>query len=202
MLGRLSPLPAFFWWRFAATVRGGRRRDEAIMMAVDPLLKRCSDGADVSADEVARLAQTPQFRPVLYNMLKQFERLDLFPERYKTVESQAEAQLVYWMLHPNELQDAPSQIELVATCPREIANRKAEFLVFRYLMPENHWAGTDWLLGLSGPFFENDVPYSEAAGAFSRCGDKYGEVQSDALVDWYVDMAERKGLWRNLATES
>jgi len=60
-------------------------------------------------------------------------------------------------------------------------------------MEQGHWAGDDWILGLSGPFFKNDVPYSGIASAFSRCDDKYGEVQPAELVDWFIGMVEAKG---------
>jgi len=35
------------------------------------------------------------------------------------------------------------------------------------------------------------IPYTQNA-AFSRCGDKYGEVQPFELVDWYVRMVTSK----------
>jgi hypothetical protein len=59
-------------------------------------------------------------------------------------------------------------------------------------MPSGHWAGDDWILGLSGPFMDNVPPYAGIGGAFSRCGDKYGEIQPAELVDWFVDMVQRK----------
>jgi hypothetical protein len=124
---------------------------------------------------------------MLYDLLKHFEKLDLFPEQYKDQKSQGEGQLAYWMMHPNELQDPPVEIELIETCPRDIGDRQAAFLVFRYRMAHGHWAGQDWILGLSGPFFANDIPYSPVAGAFSRCGDRFGEVRPDALVDWFIE---------------
>jgi hypothetical protein len=98
------------------------------------------------------------------------------------------------MMHPNELQEPPAEMELIEVCPREIDGKHAEFLVFRYKMDQGHWAGDDWLLGLSGPFFADNVPYSRVVGAFSRCRDKYGDAQPGELVDWFVDLIKRKGV--------
>jgi hypothetical protein len=41
-------------------------------------------------------------------------------------------------------------------------------------------------------FIANDVPYSGIASAFSRCSDKYGEVQAGELVDWFIGMVQAK----------
>ena len=77
-----------------------------------------------------------------------------------------------------------------------MGGRQAEFLVFRYRMPEGHWAGRDWILGLAGPFFEDDTPYSGVASGFSMCDDTEGKVTPNDIVENYVTMFERKtGGW-------
>jgi hypothetical protein len=38
------------------------------------------------------------------------------------------------------------------------------------------------------------APYSGPAGGFSRCSDKHGVVKPADLVDWYLDLMEKKGL--------
>ncbi len=96
-------------------------------------------------------------------------------------------------MHPNELQDAPSEIQVVEEVDRDLQGERGKFLVFRYRMPAGHWAEKDgWLVGLAGPFFDKDVPYSGLAGAFSRCGDKFGEVKPLELIDWYIGIVTRK----------
>jgi hypothetical protein len=192
LLGLGILIVGFIWWRFISVGRGARQRDDRILELVEPIGEKLADGEEVSAREVAELARLPQTRPFLYEMLKHFEKIDLFPDQYKDLKSQGEAQLAYWMMHPNELQDPPEQIELIETCPREIDGKESDFLVFRYKMEHGHWAGDEWLLGLSGPFFRNDVPYSGIASAFSRCDDRYGEIQAAELVDWFIDMVKAK----------
>jgi hypothetical protein len=187
---------AFIWWRYTSVERGARQRDDKIARMLDPLGEKLAKKEPVSPDEVAALAAQPHVRPMLYALLKHFERLDLFPARYLDAKSQGEAQLAYWMMHPNELQDAPEEIELIESITRPLdgAGENGEFLVFRYKMAEGHWAAKHgWLLGLAGPYLKNDVPYSGIAGAFSRIGDKHGEVEPNELVDWYIGMATRKG---------
>jgi hypothetical protein len=188
----LAAVVAFIWWRWTSVERGARQRDEKIIRALDPLREKLNQKQSVTVEEVQALADTRQFRPLLYSLLEYLDRLELFPERYLDSRSQAESILAYWMMHPNELQDIPRELELVEIVRRPIADEKLDFFVFRYKMAPGHWAMTDdcWLLGLAGPFFDNDTPYS--AGAFSRCGDKHGEVQPGELVDWYIGMVHGK----------
>ncbi len=90
------------------------------------------------------------------------------------------------MMHPNELQNPPKEIEPVEAIERTIDGKTATFVALRYRMEEGHWAGTGWLLGLSGPFFASDPPFSGTASAFSRFSDKFGETNSVELVDWFI----------------
>jgi len=97
------------------------------------------------------------------------------------------------MMHPNELQDAPDEIELVEEIEREFQGEHEKFLVYRFQMSPGHCAEKEgWLLGLAGPFRDKDVPYSGVAAGFSRCGDKWGEVKPSELVDWYVGIVTRR----------
>jgi len=114
----------FIWWRFTSVARGATQRDDRIVGLVQPMGERLAEGKDVSPDEIAKVLRLPQTRSLVYETLKHFERLDLFPERYKDLTSQGEAHLAYWMMHPNELKDPPAQIELIETCPREYDGKK------------------------------------------------------------------------------
>jgi hypothetical protein len=96
------------------------------------------------------------------------------------------------MMHPNELQHAPAEIELVESVHRQLGGEDAEFVVLRYRMPGGHWAGSEWLLGLAGPYFRGDLPFRDGAGGFSRASDRFGSLSPSELVDWYVGLLEAK----------
>jgi hypothetical protein len=96
------------------------------------------------------------------------------------------------MLHPNELQAPPEKLEHVEKVVRDLDGQTANFYVMRYKMPAGHWAAEDgWMLGLAGPYFANEPPYSGVAGAFSRC-DKDGHVRPAEFVDWFINMVTQK----------
>lgn len=183
----------FVWWRYTSVARGARRRDREIAMLLGELFDRLEAEEPVSADEVTHLADRAHVRPMLYSMLKHFERLDLLPSHYLSAPSQAEAVLAYWLLHPNELAAVPETIEQVEAVRRNLEGVDAAFHVLRFRMPQGHWAAKDdWLLGVAGPFLDGEEPYSGLAGAFSRSGDRLGDVAPTELVDWFLAMATRK----------
>ena len=175
--------------------RGARARDRQILVLLDPIAQKLEGDATVLPEEVAAIAQLPHARALLHQMLDHYRRLDLFPDRFNDPKHQAEAQLAYWLMHPNELQAAPEQMEMVEVVGRSAGNKNGDFYVYRYRMSEGHWAASDgWLLGLAGPYFDGEEPYMGRAGAFSRVGDKHGEISPAELVDWYVAMATQKGI--------
>lgn len=185
---------ALVLWRSTAVARGARRRDAKLLAALDPLDRRLAKKEPVSVGEIADLAREPQYRPMLHAMLTHYGRLDLFPQEHLTIVAQGESALAYWMMHPKELGDAPAEMQLVEEVNRERHGRRLKYLVYRYRMPPGHWAEKDgWILGLAGPFLDNDMPYSGVATAFSYCGDTDGKVKPTDLVDWWLEILTAKG---------
>lgn len=188
-----AAIVGFIWWRYTSVARGAQHRDRKLLEALGPIEQRLANRELVSTDDIAPLARQPQYRPMLYAMLRHHDRLDLFPAEFLTDVSQGEGALVYWMLHPNELQQAPSAIELVERVTREWNGGPVTFLVFRYRMPAGHWAERyGWILGLAGPFTESSAPYSERLTGFSRCDDSEGKLTPAELVDWWLGVLKSK----------
>jgi len=192
-IGLAVGLPLFIWWRWTSVARGARQRDERLFKLLNPLVERLAGGQAVSAEDVRTFTDCPATWHMLHAALREHGREELFPPELLNEESQAKAELAYWMTHPNELADPPSEIELIETLIRPIDGRDARFLVFRYRMPAGNWAHADgWLLGLSGPFYGDEKPFVDMAGAFSRAGDREGSATPDELVDWYLGMLRQK----------
>ncbi len=188
-------LVAFVAWRWTSVARGARERDQILVARIDPIGRKIDAGQPVSTEEVESLAARPEIRYLLFAALRQMNRPDLLPTTYSSTVAQGESALAYWMMHPNELQDAPEAIELVETVRRAVDGKEADFHVYRYRMAAGHPESKDgWLLGLAGPMNPDTEPYTQMPGAFSRAGDIYGKVKPTELVDWYLWMLRRKGI--------
>jgi hypothetical protein len=193
VVGLLIAVVAFVAWRYTSVTRGAGQRDEALLQRLDPLAKRFESGAVVIPNEVS-FATSPELREMLHALLEYHKRLDLFPQRFLSEQAQAESMLAYWMLHPNELQAVPEEMVMEEKMRRDWLGKQGTFYVFRFKMPEGHWAGREWQLGLAAPYSPDDKPYAAAAaGAFSRGGDVVGKITPGELVDWYVSMRKQKG---------
>src|SRR5688572_18950225 len=147
-LGVLLLLAGFAIWVLTSVSRGARRRDRRILDVLEPLGRKLQRKEPVDVAEIRALAEMPHVRGMLHALLEHYAMRSAFPEGFNSRQHHAESMLVYWMMHPNELQDPPARLEPVESVPRRIGGRDAEFLVFRYQMAPGHWAGTDWLLGL------------------------------------------------------
>ena len=189
-------LVAFVVWRWTSVSRGAAVRDEILSAQIDSLVRKIDGGETVTQQDVAALAARPENRFVLFAALRHRHRADLLPGDYSSSVAQGESALAYWLMHPNELQDAPAAMELVETITRPIDGHDAEFHVYRYRMPEGHWAAKNgWMLGIAGPMPVAAEAYSEMPGAFARGdSDVDSKVQPSELVDWYIEMLRQKGV--------
>ncbi len=186
---------AFVIWRWMSVARGASQRDEKLVARIEPIGTKIEAGEAVSPQEVAVLAARPEIRYMLFAALREMKRPELLPTSYFSSVAQGESALAYWMMHPNELQDAPEAIEFVETIKKPVDGQEADFHVYRYRMPADHWAAKDgWILGVSGPMSAGAEPYSQMPGAFSRAGDIDGKVKPSELVDWYVGMLKQQGI--------
>lgn len=162
---------ALIVWRMWATVAGGRRSYGRLSARIEPVLKRLAAGEDPEPADLERFARDRDTRKVLYDALAQHQKLALFPSRYLTAEALAEADLVVWLNHPNELAAVPDEIELMATLPVAAAGLEDQrYFVFRYRTNPPHWAAKDgWLAGVAGPYPADGASASSSApGTFSR----------------------------------
>ena len=187
--GILAAVVAFVFWRIGSVGRGARQRDARILreLAVDAALR---SGSELRPTDVAAPAGKPHLRRLLFGMLRDRQKADLFPQEHLSRRSQAEAALVYWMMHPNELQEPPAEIQHVVSLSREVLDRKAEFEVFRYRMPAGHWAGSEWILGLAGPFFAGDSAYGGPATGWSVASETEGRATPEGVLEGYLARIE------------
>ena len=169
IVGGLVALVAIFVvWRIYATIVGGSRAYKARLAAIGPVTTALANGSEPSEADVLRFARDRVTRQVLFEVLREAGRIDLFPSELRTWPALAEANLVAWLCHPNELQVPPDEIELMATLPAPGA-ADTHYFLFRYKTNPPHWAAKDgWMAGVAGPYDLTKDPEPYAPGTFSR----------------------------------
>jgi hypothetical protein len=160
----------FIAWRLWATKRGAEEVYLRLTTRIAAVENRLAADQDPDPAEVERLARDRETRMVLFDALQHHGKLEFFPARYATPEAMAEADLVLWLSHPNELAAAPDEIELMARVPVPgEASGDLRYFVFRYRTKSPHWAAADgWLAGVAGPFPETGPVTGGGSGTFSR----------------------------------
>ena len=103
----VAAVGAFIVWRLWATYAGGGRSYWQLAARIEPVERRLVSGEDPDPGDLERFAQDRATRKVLYDALEHHEKLPFFPARYLTREAMAEADLVVWLDHPNELGRGP-----------------------------------------------------------------------------------------------
>lgn len=188
----------FVVWRLISTFQATAHRDNQVSEEIAPIVKTLESGGIPSQSDLLKCAEGRHTRRALYEVLQKYGKGELFPQQYLTQEAAAEADLAYWLLHPNELGSPPDFIELMTKVIRQYEGASLEYFVFRYKMNEPHWAAKDgWMVGISGPYTEGSRLYSWAPGTFSTF-EKYESKTPDEHVDWLHEMMIKKGMYQDL----
>lgn len=169
---------------------GGGKRDKKIQAELDPVLEKLESDKDALTEaDVRPYAARPALRLWLHKLLTHYDKANLMPAEYLTLESQAVADLAYWMMHPHEHKAPPAEAKLVKTDTREVEGKAATFFVIKFTMPQDHYDhDKGWQIGVVGPYFEGEGPYGhDQASAFVRRDDLAESTDPDELIDWYVN---------------
>ena len=113
MGGIVSALFFFVAYRKWKLKRNTQKRDLEIFEKAKPMIEAVENGKDPDPALIQELADDAASRTFLYVILDGHDKLELFPEKYDNFISSAEAALVYWLLHPNELGARPEKIKFV-----------------------------------------------------------------------------------------
>jgi hypothetical protein len=158
-------------WLIWAAYAGGAKSYARLAARIEPVASRLAAGQDPDPADLERFARDRVTRRVLYDALERHQKLALFPPKYLTPALMAEADLIVWLNHPNELGAVADEIELMSTLPVPASGFEHQrYFLFRYRTSPPHWAAKDgWLAGVAGPYpTEGAVTSPAASGTFSR----------------------------------
>ncbi|MDQ5825379.1 MAG: hypothetical protein M3441_14395 [Chloroflexota bacterium] len=169
----------------------------------DPRLKHFAlasllqQGEDVAAQHIDDVAASPEMRGYLYTLLDEVGKLDLFPERFRTQEALAEANMVDWLTYPTELASAPDEIELMKVVSEDLGPPEGviDYYLFRYRTFPPHWAAEKgWMAGVSGPFLRNEGLSTESHGDTFSTFEPWDSITPDEHV---AKIRELMDQWRD-----
>lgn len=139
----------FFKYLVKRTEKGMAEIDAIIMARVGPVLIAIDSNPQMAQITANACCRDVASRFKLYERLQDLGKMEYFPEEHNNHESLAESDLVNWLMHPNELKNAPDEIEAVTN----IEDEDGIYFLFRYRTHEPHWAADrGWLSGLAGPY--------------------------------------------------
>jgi hypothetical protein len=150
---------------------------------VAPIIQKLDAKEDVTQSEVLVMVKDPSLRHGVFRILEKYKRTDLFPHEYFTREKGAEGFLVNWLEFPTELGNAPDEIEL-HTMVTILESEKLDYYVFKYRAKTPRWAGQlDWMIGVSGPYFNDSKPFDVPRRVFSRFK-TFDSISAEHEVQW------------------
>ena len=153
---------ALFILLWVRAIRATLARNRRLEAMLDPVVNAVTSGDAAAKELVLAFAKDPATRNNLNARLAAMGKSELFPEEFRTIESVAESDMVRWLMHPNELQTAPSAIELLSRVDVTESGKHGRCFLFRFRVDPPHWAADrGWMAGIAGPFWDEDAqPYA------------------------------------------
>jgi hypothetical protein len=152
-----------------------------------PLADKFENGIVVTREDVLPYAKELLTREMTFHLLTERNKLDLFPEEFRTLIRGAESNLANWLEFPTELGTCPDEIEHIKRVSIDFdeQNNFLHYEVFKYRVKEPHWAAKGgWILGVVGPFFDDSKPYDFPDATFSRISSRLEKVTPEEEANW------------------
>lgn len=191
IVGALVGLFILLWMNaIRATISRTRRLNKQI----GPVVTAVAEGHENASELVLACAKDPATRNHLYARLKDMGMAETFPGEYRTIEKIAESDLVRWLMHPNELQIAPGEIELLRQLDVTDEQKCGRCFLFRFRVEAPHWAADrGWMSGIAGPFWDGDPAPDAGRETFSELT-SYDAMTDCEHVEFLKAAAKKRGL--------
>ena len=159
-----------------------RRLAEHKYKLIEPLLRKLTTNEHIQAEDLLHAAHDPSLRCGLFKMLDAYNKHELFPAAYLTIEKGAEGHLVNWLEFPTELGYAPDEIEMIKKVTLE--KEAIDYYTFKYRSQSPRWVKQlDWMIGVAGPYQIDSKPYDIPLRVFSRFNST-SSITPEREVEW------------------
>lgn len=151
---------------------------------IELIYEKLRNKKELTKEEVLPFAINILTRETTFQLLNQYNRIELFPDEYNNIIKGAESSLANWLEFPTELDTCPDEIELDEKVTIDLDGNNVFYYVFNFKTYEPHWASkNDWMLGVVGPYFDDSKPY-DFTTTFSRLSSKKGEISAKEEAKW------------------
>jgi len=176
--------------------RATQKRDREIFEKTKPIIEALENQQEPDLGLIQELADDPAARTFVFVLLDGHGKLDLFPEKYDNFISSAEAALVYWLLHPNELGVRPRFIEFAkkVKIKHQFKEEKEtlEYYVFKFKeKTDKDLNENPWIVGVVGPYLSTSNPYDFVPGTFSTF-EAFDSKKPKEHAEWVHEMCLEK----------
>lgn len=174
----------FAIYRYLVVNIQNKKINKVRLARIEQIFEKLRNQQELNEEEVLPFATNVLTRESTFQLLKQYNKLELFPESYNSFEKGAESSLANWLEFPTELDACPDEIELEEKVTIDFDNKNVYYYVFKFRTNEPHWASKDgWMLGVVGPYFDDSQPY-DFTSTFSRLTSKLDEISAVEEAKW------------------
>lgn len=197
IISSIGIIVVFIIYRMQKVKKQSRKLNQERFERIKPLYDLLESGRDVSEKDVLDYAKDFKTREMTFNLLKDHNKLILFPKEFDTIILAAESNLCNWLEFPTELDAFPDKIEHVkrVTIDYDGKNNSVYYEVFKFMVNEPHWAAKDgWMLGVVGPYFDDSKAYDHPRATFSRLSSKFDTTSPDEEAKWVHENISKKNI--------
>lgn len=174
----LIVLPIAFWGIVMYRRSKDKRLIKDILKEVKPAYNKLKRNEPLTRSEILPHAENVLTRDLIFQLLRNFDKQDLFPQEYYTLENASESYLARWMKHVSDYKKCPDEICLLKKVPIE----NVYYYVYKYRFKE--WTDAEgWEYGVVGAYTDSSKPYDEPESTFSRSR-KVDEISPEEEALW------------------
>ncbi|QST02280.1 hypothetical protein IMZ31_22770 (plasmid) [Pontibacillus sp. ALD_SL1] len=133
------------------------------------------------------IARNDESRNYFYEQLRRLDRLNLFPEEFKTQEHLAKSQLITWLTQPDNLGHFPSDTKLIDVYTETLNGEDYEFYLFKFRSTVYEWKEKGWMIAVSGGYKKSEKPTVESTG---NTYSQFATYQKDQVDEHFLALLD------------
>lgn len=194
VLGIVALIGGLFIFGLFNAIRASIARDQQLDEMIEPAILAIEKDPASAKDVILQFAKLPATRNHLFSKLKELGKTEAFPDIYRSIEKIAESDMVKWLMHPNELKEAPTDIELIRDVAVNQDDKKGKMFLFKFRIDAPHWASDNgWMAGIAGPYWDGEELPDTARDTFSEFK-QFDTMTAEEHINHIRQALDKRGL--------